>query len=62
MEGPRRLHLSLVLEPDREPIRGALETRRGERHEFEGWIELAAALEALMHPDGSTGDRPVDER
>jgi hypothetical protein len=47
MEWPRQLHLSLDLEPS-ELIRGSVHGEHDERREFEGWMELAAALRAAM--------------
>ena len=44
----RRLHLSLELEPHREPIRGRLRVLHGDPREFEGWMELAAELQAAI--------------
>lgn len=51
------LHLSLELEVDSEPIKGWLQAERGERREFEGWMELAAALEVLIE-GGADDARP----
>lgn len=44
----RRLHLSLEIEPHSDPIRGRLHGRHGDPREFEGWMELAAELEAAI--------------
>ena len=41
------MRLLLELEPGSEPIKGSLAREHGERREFQGWMELAAALEAL---------------
>lgn len=40
--------LWLELEPDSEPIKGSLGTAQGERRAFEGWMEFAASLDALI--------------
>ncbi len=61
MERPRQLQLWLVLEPDREPIKGSLAGRQGPRRDFEGWMQLAAVLEELMARGDATGDRRFDQ-
>ncbi len=53
----RRLLLSLALEPASDPIKGSLRAQHGEQREFQGWIELAAVLQALIDADGD--DRRV---
>ena len=40
-----------------DPIRGRLGLSPRTLREFQGWIELAAALEALMNP--AVDERPV---
>jgi hypothetical protein len=47
---PRHLHVEIDLELDTDPIRGRLGLTPGSPREFYGWIELAAALEALRKP------------
>ena len=48
MEVLEPMHLSLELLPGNEPIKGSLADETGVSRSFEGWIELAAVLEALM--------------
>lgn len=43
----KMLRLSLEVEPDSEPIKGSLAPEHGQRRTFQGWMELAAALQAL---------------
>ncbi len=43
------LRLSLELEPGSEPITGRLSDGDGKQHVFTGWLDLAAALEAVRH-------------
>jgi hypothetical protein len=45
---PHRLHVDLEFEVGSDPIRGRLGPNQREQRDFHGWIELAAALEALM--------------
>ena len=47
-EPPDHLHIDLDLEVGSEPIRGRLGHDPDTPREFYGWIEFAAALEALM--------------
>ena len=56
-EVPRHLHVDLEFEVGSDPIRGRLGLSPRTLREFQGWIELAAALEALMNPAGE--ERPV---
>lgn len=42
--------LSLELDPAGEAISGSLEDAQGNRRTFQGWIEFALALEAVMDP------------
>lgn len=42
------IRLSLELVADSEPIKGSLSDARGEPRPFEGWMELAATLEAFI--------------
>ncbi len=46
--GEAPVTLSLELDPSSEPISGSLKDAQGERRSFQGWMELALALEALM--------------
>lgn len=62
---PRMLRLSLEVELGSEPIRGSLARDEGERRTFQGWMELAATLEALtevsaagLDDDGARGQAP----
>ncbi len=54
----QRLQLWLALEPASDPIKGSLSAQHGEQREFEGWIEFAAVLQALIDVDGD--NRPPD--
>ncbi len=54
-----RLHLSLALEPASDPIKGSLRAQHGEQREFQGWMEFAAVLQALIDVDG---DDPRSDR
>jgi hypothetical protein len=56
-EIPRHLHVDLEFEVGSDPIRGRLGLSPRTLRNFQGWIELAAALEALMNPAGE--ERPV---
>ncbi len=47
-EPPHHMRIELDLEVGSEPIRGRLGLDPEMPREFYGWIELAAALEALM--------------
>jgi hypothetical protein len=47
-EAPRRIHVDMEFEIGSDPIRGWLGPSPEALREFQGWIELAAALEALM--------------
>ena len=47
-EGPRHLHVDLEFEVGSDPIRGRLGPSPEALREFQGWIELAAALEAML--------------
>ena len=47
-ETPRHIHVDLEFELGSDPIRGWLGPNSETLREFQGWIELAAALEALM--------------
>jgi hypothetical protein len=42
---PRAIHLSLKLDPDREPIAGVLSSQHHPDRSFDGWLELASAIE-----------------
>lgn len=45
---PEPLRLALDLVADSEPIKGSIAGPGGECRRFEGWMELAATLEAFM--------------
>ena len=47
-EGPRHLHVDLEFEVGSDPIRGRLAVNPKAARNFQGWIELAAALESVM--------------
>jgi hypothetical protein len=47
-------HLLLDLDPESDPIVGALSNERGARYAFTGWLGFASALEKAMGPE------PVD--
>ena len=47
-DAPRLLHVDLEFEVGSEPIRGRLGPNSLTTREFQGWIELAAALDALI--------------
>ena len=47
-EAPRHLHVDLEFEVGSDPIRGRLGPNPLATREFQGWIELAAALEAVI--------------
>jgi hypothetical protein len=47
-------HVILEAAIDRSVIRGTLTASSGERREFHGWLELSAALEAML---GAGGER-----
>ena len=51
------IRLALEVERGSEPIRGSLEGERGEHRQFEGWMELAAALEAMVESVAPTHRR-----
>lgn len=51
------MRLSLVLERDSDPIRGSLQSLDGEPQQFEGWMELAVVLEALIDHQDAAADR-----
>ena len=49
MEGePRHLHVDLEFEVGSDPIRGRVAAHLKASRDFQGWIELAAALESVM--------------
>ena len=48
VEEPRHLHVELEFEVGSDPIRGRLGLTSRTLRDFQGWIELAAALETLM--------------
>jgi len=56
-ELPRHLHVDLEFELGSDPIRGRLGPNAAALRDFQGWIELAAGLEALMRASGE--DRAV---
>jgi hypothetical protein len=56
-EVPRHLHVDLEFEVGSDPIRGRLGLSPRTLRDFQGWIELAAGLEALMNPPGE--ERPA---
>lgn len=60
---PKQLiRLTLELEPGNDSIRGSLNDEHGNRKSFEGWMELAAALEAFAEEvprDGPEGSDPL---
>jgi hypothetical protein len=47
-EAPRHIHVDLEFELGSDPIRGWLGPSPEALREFQGWIELAAALEAML--------------
>ena len=47
-------HVILEAAIERSVIRGTLTASSGERREFHGWLELSAALEAML---GAGGER-----
>ena len=47
-EPPQHLHVDLEFEVGSDPIRGRLGSNPLLTREFQGWIELAAALDALI--------------
>ena len=47
-EDPRHIHLDMEFEVGSDPIRGRLGPNAETLREFQGWIELAAALEAML--------------
>ena len=46
---PDTIHLVIELEPDREPIAGVLRSRDVPTRAFDGWLELASAIEDARH-------------
>ena len=62
---PATVHLALELVAGSEPIKGSLAEPHGERRAFEGWMELAATLEAFIESEPQrppSADRAVTER
>ena len=47
-EPPQHLHVDLEFEVGSDPIRGRIGSHAPPTREFQGWIELAAALEELI--------------
>jgi hypothetical protein len=45
---PRRLDLALALEVEQLPIAGTLQHHPSQPQRFDGWLELIAAIEALL--------------
>ena len=41
------VHLELELDPSADPVEGWLVAGTGDREQFTGWIQLAAALERI---------------
>jgi hypothetical protein len=46
---PDTIHLDIELEPDREPIAGVLRSPDLPARAFDGWLELASAIEDARH-------------
>ena len=61
-DAPRHLHVDLDLELGSDPIRGSLGFDPDHPRQFRGWIELAAALEALRNPPAASAAAPDDPR
>ena len=51
MEIRRRVHISIELDGEGEPIAGRIRSAGADWRPFYGWINLAAALEDARHPD-----------
>lgn len=51
-----RISLRLELDQGSEPISGRLAAADGPAEEFQGWLELAAALERLVTKDSRAGE------
>ena len=47
MNEPGLVHLELELDPAADPVEGWLVVGSGDREQFTGWIQLAAALERI---------------
>ena len=54
-DAPRLLHVDLEFEVGSDPIRGRLGSNPLVTREFQGWIELAAALDALITESPAPG-------
>jgi len=59
--GNRSLRLSMEIELDAEPIRGAVSISDGDRRPFTGWLGLSAALEALRGESGDDNGAELSE-
>ncbi len=51
---PQLLRLLLELELGSDPVKGSLQASPSDHRQFEGWMEFAAVLDAMMQP----GPRP----
>ena len=59
---PAAVRLSLEVEPDSEPISGRLSDASGAERPFTGWLDLAAALEAMLSPgDPTSAQRGLEQ-
>jgi hypothetical protein len=45
------VEIRLEVDPSSDPIRGRLYDRRGEARDFQGWLQLMAALDTARSPE-----------
>jgi hypothetical protein len=53
MPSRQQLHITLDLEQGADPLRGTLQTRAGEAHEFWGWLQLIQRIEDAIGSSAS---------
>jgi hypothetical protein len=46
VDQPREIRVTVYLDPRAEPVRGTIEVDGSERRPFQGWIELAHAIDS----------------
>jgi hypothetical protein len=59
---PDKIYLELELEPDRDPIAGIVRIRDVPTRPFDGWLELASAIEDARNNAAAAATAPQQDR